>query len=219
MTGRFEAGRGQRFDSISFGKVVKERYLFHRFVSCTGSDKPGSPNSCLSSDSDNFFLLFPPSSMSFPHPKWTFSNRPRPFLPIDLVHKKFPLSSLPFISARITTCTNRHICLLPSRKYTLIYRLSKRASSFRVSSPYQCPVQFYPIHPPYLFPTLSSSYFFFTSSFPRFTSSFFFFYYFVCHFLLPAPPPLSCHAPPAYRFPSADGGGQGWPPPPPCLAS
>lgn len=112
--------------------------------------------------------------MSFPHPKWTFSNRPRPFLPIDLVHKKFPLSSLPFISARITTCTNRHICLLPSRKYTLIYRLSKRASSFRVSSPYQCPVQFYPIHPPYLFPTLFSPTFFFTSSFPRFTSSFFF---------------------------------------------
>lgn len=130
------------------------------------SDKPGSPNSSFSSDSDNFFYSFSLPRCPFPTPSGHFPTSPRslpPFLPIDrhtdLVHKKFPLSSLPFISARITTCTKRHICLLPSRKYTLIYRLSKRASSFRVSPPYQCPVQFYPTHPLYLFPTLSSSYF------------------------------------------------------------
>lgn len=90
------------------------------------------------------------------------------------------------------------------------------------------------IHPLYLFPTLSSSYFspflFFTSSFPRFASLFFLFLFFFFFFLrllprLPLPssaatvlPRVFQHAPPAYRFPSADGGGQGWPPPP-CLAS
>lgn len=178
------------------------------------SDKPGSPNSSFSSDSDNFFYSFSLPRCPFPTPSGHFPTSPcslLPFLPIDrhtdLVHKKFPLSNLPFISARITTCTKRHICLLPSRKYTLIYRLSKRASFFRVSAPYQCPVQFYPTHPLYLFPTLSSSYFpplFFLHR--RFLASLlllpFFFsffrfhsvYHYVCHFLLPAPSPLSCHA-------------------------
>lgn len=80
---------------------------------------------------------------------------------------------------------------------------------------------------------LLSSPFFFTSSFPRFTSSSSFLFFFLplplrLPLRLPLPssgtaatvlPRVFQHAPPAYRFPSADGGGQGWPPPPPCLAS